>query len=189
MAISLKSPLPSAGKARFAIREILICGLLGALLIAAQVALAFLPNIELVSLLVIVYTLVLGKKVFFPIYVFALVEGLIYGFGIWWISYLYIWSILAIVVLMLRKYERPLFWVIVSGLFGLMFGALCAVPYLFTGGLGAAAAYWVSGIMFDLLHCGGNIVAAALLFKPCYGVMKKLYLREQPQQTAASLPK
>lgn len=55
-------------------REIVTMGILSAILLAAQVSLGFLPNIELVTLLLIVYTLVLKKKVFFVIYVFVLLE-------------------------------------------------------------------------------------------------------------------
>lgn len=175
----MRSSLLSASKVRIDIREVLLFGILGAILIVVQVALAILPNIELVSFFIIVYTLVLGKKVFFPIYVFVIVEGLIYGFGLWWFNYLYIWAILAIAVLLLRRYEQPLFWAIISGIYGLLFGALSAIPYLFMGSIGAAAAYWVNGIIFDLLHCAGNAVAAALLFRPSYKLLKRLYLREQ----------
>ena len=64
-------------------REIVTMGILSAILLAAQVSLGFLPNIELVTLLLIVYTLVLKKKVFFVIYVFVLLEGMI----------LWIWSL------------------------------------------------------------------------------------------------
>ena len=53
-------------------------GLLTAVLFVLQVALSYLPNIELVSLSVILYTLVLGKR-FIPILMaFSLLEGLIY---------------------------------------------------------------------------------------------------------------
>lgn len=74
-------------------REIVIYGILSAVLLAAQVSLGFLPNIEIVTLLILVYTLVFRKKVFFIIYIFVFLEGLIYGFGLWWINYLYVWSI------------------------------------------------------------------------------------------------
>lgn len=57
-------------------REIVTMGILSAILLAAQVSLGFLPNIELVTLLLIVYTLVLKKKVFFVIYVFVLLDDL-----------------------------------------------------------------------------------------------------------------
>lgn len=178
MAINLKLLLQSAGKNKISAREIIILGLMGAILIVVQVALAIIPNIELVSLLIVVFTLAAGKKVFYAIYVFVLVEGLIYGFGIWWINYLYIWSILAVVVLILRKNESTLVWSVVSGLFGLFFGTLCAIPYFFMGGLGAAVSYWVSGIPFDLLHCGGNIIAALFLFRPANKIISALYLNE-----------
>lgn len=45
-------------------REIVTMGILSAILLAAQVSLGFLPNIELVTLLLIVYTLVLKKRYF-----------------------------------------------------------------------------------------------------------------------------
>lgn len=115
-------------------------GILSALLIIGQVALGFLPNIEVVTLLVIAYTLVFGKKVFFIIYIFVLVEGLIYGFGLWWINYLYVWSVQAAVTLFFRKQKSVLFWSILSGFFGITFGALCALPYFAIGGPQAAFA-------------------------------------------------
>ena len=71
-------------------------GLLAAILLIGQVGMAFLPNIEPVSTLIILYTLTHKKYTFYIIYVFVLLEGILYGFGIWWISYLYIWSILAL---------------------------------------------------------------------------------------------
>ena len=62
-------------------RELVVMGVLTAIVFVAQVALGFLPNIEVVTLLFILYTLVFGKKVFFMIYAFALLEGVFYGFG------------------------------------------------------------------------------------------------------------
>lgn len=43
-------------------RELVLLALLGALLLVTKLALAWLPNIEPVSLLVLVYTAVLGWK-------------------------------------------------------------------------------------------------------------------------------
>lgn len=156
------------------VRRIVLLGVLGALLVIAQVALAFLPNIELVSLLIIVCTLALGSSVFAPISVFVLVEGLLYGFGLWWLNYLYVWPILAGIVLLLRKQRSPIFWAIFSGGFGLFFGALCAIPYFFIGGPASAFAYWVSGLPFDIAHCAGNVAAELLLFTPCLKILERL---------------
>ena len=68
-------------------RELVVMGVLTAVVFVAQVAMGFLPNIELVTLLFILYTLAFGKKVFLMIYVFVLLEGIFYGFGLWWLNY------------------------------------------------------------------------------------------------------
>lgn len=149
-------------------------GMLSALLVTGQLGMAFLPNIEPVTFLIIVYTLVYQKRVFPVIYAFVLVEGLIFGFGIWWGSYLYIWSILAVITLFLRKNDSAVLWAVVAGAFGLLFGALCAIPYLISGGIGAAVAYWTAGIPYDIIHCAGNFAITLVLYRPVLKVLKKL---------------
>ena len=64
-------------------KDIVLCGLLAAVMFVLQVAFGFLPNIEPVSILVIVFTLVLERKTLVIIYTFAMLEGIFYGFGIW----------------------------------------------------------------------------------------------------------
>ena len=155
-------------------RQIVILGLMTALLLVAQVGLSFLPNIELVSLLIIVYTMVFRRKVFLVIYTFVLLEGLIFGFGTWWFSYLYVWSVLALLAWCFREMESPLGWAILNAAFGLMFGALTAIVNLFISGIGGMVSYWVAGIPFDLLHCAGNFVTALVLFKPLTALLKRL---------------
>lgn len=149
-------------------------GLLSAILLVGQVGMSFLPNIEPVSTLIILYTLIYKKQTFPIIYTFVLLEGVVFGFGIWWISYLYIWSILALLTLLFQKMDSAFLWAILSGAFGLSFGALCAIPYLISGGIGAAVSYWVNGIPFDILHCGGNFVLTFVLYHPLLRVLKKL---------------
>lgn len=152
---------------RGASRRVVLCALLAAVMVVLQLAMAPLPNIEPVSLLVMVYTLAFGNSVFYIIFPFVLLEGLVFGFHIWWVSYLYIWPLWAGVVLFLgREKERPpLLWAVASGGFGLSFGALCALPYL-AGGPWAALSYWVAGIPFDLVHCVGNFFLTLALEGP-----------------------
>ena len=68
-------------------------------------------------------------------------------------------------------------WAVISGAFGLLFGAFCAPVDIFIGGFGYAAGKWVSGIPFDLLHCAGNFVIALVLFVPLRKLLEKLYGR------------
>jgi len=158
-------------------QKLVVLGLLGALLLVIQIALAPLPNIELVSLCVILYAHVFGRKAFYAIYTFVLLEGLIYGFGIWWISYLYIWSLLAIVVMLFPKLNQVLPWALIAGFFGLFFGLLCSIPYLITGGIYAAFSYWVAGLGFDIIHCVSNFILTILLYKPLHNLLIQLSIR------------
>jgi len=148
--------------------------LCAALLVAVQVSLAFLPNIELVSLLVMLFTMTFGWRVLWIIYAFVMVEGLIFGFHIWWISWLYTWTVLAGLTWLFRNIRSHQFYAALSGAFGLAFGALCSIPYLFVGGPAAMIGYWVAGIPFDLLHGAGNFALCLFLWEPLYGLLCKL---------------
>ncbi|NLJ91345.1 MAG: hypothetical protein GX323_10675 [Clostridiales bacterium] len=167
------------------LKEIPLIGMLSAILLVVQITIAFLPNIELVSLLIIIYTLVLRKKVFYVLSIFIFLEGLFYGFGLWWFNYLYIWFILALITILLSKETSSLIWALVSGFFGLSFGALCAIPYFFMGlssggiegGINNALAYWISGLPFDLIHGISNFLIALVLFKPLNKLISQFYKR------------
>lgn len=158
-------------------RELVVMGVLTAVVFVAQVAMGFLPNIELVTLLFILYTLAFGKKVFLMICVFVLLEGIFYGFGLWWLNYTYIWTVQALVTLVFRKQTSPLFWSVLSGFYGITFGVLCAIPYFFIGGPSSAFAYWISGIPYDIPHCIGNVILCLLLFKPLRNLLEQLLRR------------
>lgn len=151
--------------------HIIMHALFTAILLVAQVSLAFIPNVELVTLLIIIFTLITEKKIFYIIYAFVIIEGLIFGFGLWWISYLYIWTILALAVLIMKKIKSAIIWAIVASTYGLVYGALCGIPYMFIGGIPAFIAYWISGIPFDIIHCVSNFVCTLILFKPLYSLV------------------
>lgn len=158
-------------------RELVMYAALAAIMIASKEALAWLPNIELVTTLCIVYAAVLGVRALFPLYVFVLVEILLYGLGLWCFCYLYIWAIPVVVVLVLRKQESIVQNIIVmtavSGIFGLLFGALSAIPTFVIGGWSTAWSYFIAGITYDIGHCLGNVLTTALLYKPLLKLMGK----------------
>ena len=85
--------------------------------------------------------------------------------------------ILAIAAWLMRKSEQPLAWALLAAAFGLLFGALCAPVYLFTGGLGFAVSWWIAGIPYDALHCAGNFAMALILFLPLKRLTQRLYSR------------
>ena len=159
------------------IREVALFGILAALTFGAKVAMSFLPNIEPVSLMVMLYAVVFGRKGLYPIYLYVLMEILFYGIQLWNINYLYVWAILFVAARMMRQSTEPVAWALLSGVFGLFFGLLCAPVYIFSGGIGFAISWWVGGIPFDLLHCAGNFVMALVLFLPLKKLLERMYLK------------
>lgn len=148
--------------------------MLGAMTFALQVVMAPLPNIEPVSLLVMLFAVVFGWKSLYAVYVFVMMEVLFHGLGLWNINYLYVWTVLAVAAIWLKKMESSLGWAMVSAVFGLSFGALCGIVDVFIGGIPYAVTKWISGIPFDLLHCGGNFAIALVLWKPMRRLLEKL---------------
>ena len=161
-------------KPRNQIRQIAVLGLLGALLSAAKMAMAWLPNIEPVSLLILVYTAVLGWRALAPVFVFVALEVMIWGLNLWTLNYLYVWPLLVLAACLLWRMESVWGWAVLSGAFGLSFGFLCALLYWPLEGWHYVIAYWINGIPFTLLHCVGNFVLALALFQPCRRVMARL---------------
>ena len=157
--------------------ELALFGVLGSLTFGLKVAMMSLPNIEPVSLLVMVFAVVFGRKAVYPIYVYVLLEFLLYGLNFWSISYLYIWLILAAAAWKLRRIRAPLGWAVLSGSFGLLFGALCTPICFLSGGPAYAFSWWVSGIPFDLVHCAGNFAIALVLFTPMRRLLETLNAR------------
>lgn len=157
------------------VRKITRIALLSAILYVSKVALEFLPNVELVSLLTILYTLVFGKEAFLIVTVFNLFELIQWGFGTWWVSYLYVWPLLVLITLLLKKFikEEFLIWSVVSGLFGLIFGSLFAIVYLPVDPA-YALAYWISGLPWDVWHGVCNFVLMLVIGKPLYLLLKKI---------------
>ena len=137
---------------RLTLADAALIGVLGGLTFAMKLAMAGLATIEPVSLMVMLFAVTFGRRAVYPIYVYVLLEILVYGLGIWNIYYLYIWLILAAGAWLLRRETHPLSWALLSGGFGLMFGLLCAPVDIVIGGWGYAMARWASGIPFDLIH-------------------------------------
>lgn len=156
-------------------RQIALFGMLGALTFGAKVAMSGLPNIEPVSLMVMLFAVVFGWKALYPVYLYVALEILLYGFNWWNINYLYIWTILAVVAILLRKMKNPFLWALVSGVFGLSFGLLCSPVYAVMGSFDYAIRWWIAGIPFDVPHAIGNFVIALVLFAPLRKLLTQLY--------------
>lgn len=172
MVISLSSSCPHTNGSGAKLRQLILFALLAAIMVVFKEVNPIRMNIEIVSTLIVVYTCIFAWRAFIPVYVFVFVETALYGFEIWTINYLYIWSVLVLAALPLRNYRSPVLWAVVAGVFGLLFGALCAIPYFFISGAGAAVAYWIDGLKFDFIHCAANFTLTLVLYRPLYKLIE-----------------
>ena len=159
--------------------ELVVFSMLGALMFCSKVVMEALPNIHLLGMLTMVYTVVFRYKALIPIYIYVMLNGLFVGFNPWWVPYLYIWTILwGITMLLPKKMPKAVACVvypIICCLHGLLFGVLYAPIYAVMYHLNFEQMIaWVSaGLAFDIIHCVGNF-AVGLLILPLSEVLKKL---------------
>ena len=157
------------------VRNVAYMAVMAAIIVASKEALSSLPNIELVSLLIALFTVYFGKLTVGAIYIYVFIEGLLYGFTYWWfIPYMYVWTLLWAVCSLMKKTEEPIIWACVLGTFGLAFGFLFALLYFVLGDWSVGYAYFLSGLGFDLLHAAGNFVLTLILWKPLSRALKRI---------------
>lgn len=160
-----------------------VFAMLGTLMFCSKVIMEALPNIHLLGMFTMVYTVAFRKKALIPIYVYVLLNGIYAGFSMWWIPYLYIWTILwAVTMLLPRNIPKKaacVVYPIVCGLHGLAFGTLYAPAQALMFGLNfeQMIAWIVAGLPWDAVHGLGNL-AAGVLIVPLSELLKKLFRKQ-----------
>lgn len=156
------------------VKDIAYLGVMIATLEAVKMGLSFIPNVEMVTFLLIMYALHFGPKVIYATFAFVGIECLVWGMGTWVFMYLYIWPLLVIVTLLFRKQQSVWFWTVLAGIYGLLFGGLCSLVYFPIGGVKMAFTWWVAGIPYDLLHGVSNAIIMLILYHPMRMVLQKV---------------
>jgi energy-coupling factor transport system substrate-specific component len=157
------------------IYELCLYPMLGALMFCSKVIMEVLPNIHMLGLLTMVYTVVFRRRALIPIYIYVFLNGLYAGFNMWWVPYLYILTILWGITMLLKEEKSPVIWAFISGFFGLFFGTLCSVPYFITGGVHMGLSWIIAGLQMDIIHGIGNFFVALVLFQPLRTAFYNVY--------------
>ena len=156
---------------------------LGTIMFFSKFLMEALPNIHLLGMLTMTYTIVFRQKALIPIYVYVMMNGLFSGFNLWWMPYLYIWTILwAITMLLPQRMPKKIKYIvypIVCCLHGLSFGALYAPAQALMFGMNfeTMVAWIISGFPFDLIHGIGNLFAGMLIV-PLSEILAKLMKKQ-----------
>ena len=167
-------------KALVTVYEIVVMGMLGAVMVVSDLIMNIIPNVHLVGVLIVVLTVLYRWKALFPLYVYVMLIGLFEGIGTWWIPYLYVWTILWGMVMLLPrrmpKWLAPVAYALVCGLHGFAFGFFWIPSQMvfmsFT--LEQALIWWEFGFLTaDIPHGIGNLVGSTLVV-PLVNLIRKL---------------
>jgi energy-coupling factor transport system substrate-specific component len=137
------------------------------------------PNVHLLGMFIMVTTLAFRRGALIPIYIYVLLDGLHLGFSVWWVPYLYIWTILwAITMLLPKKMPKWLklaVYPVVCSLHGFAFGILYAPAQalFFNLDFSETLAWIATGAVFDVIHGISNFFVGFLIV-PFSELLKKL---------------
>lgn len=136
---------------------------------ASKMIMEVAPNVHLLGVFTIAFTVVYRKKALYPIYTYVLLNGIFCGFATWWIPYLYLWAVLwgATVLLPKRIPEklRPLVYMLLCAAHGFLFGTLYAPAQALLYGLSfqKMVAWIISGLPWDFVHGVSNFFCGILI--------------------------
>ena len=165
-------------------KSIALIGIMAATVECGKLALSFIPNVEVVSFLLALYSYVFGWQGVIASVVFVCIEPLIWGFGTWMVTYFIYWPSLAIVFLLLGRAKIGSRWILtgIAVLATWFFGVLSSLadvliltgitPYFFKN----FALFYVRGIVFYVIQISCNAVLFFTMFeffKSKLGIIKR----------------
>jgi hypothetical protein len=156
-------------------KRITLTATLAASITAGKFALSWLPNIEIVTLLICLYAVVFGLRTAFPaVTVFCLVEGFLFGFSVYLILYLVYWNMLALfAALLAAKTKKALFFTAYAVLMTVFFGVLStALETLFFSAASAAWRYFVLRYFYGIPFFVTQIICNAVLFPAAFAPLR-----------------
>ena len=166
-------------KLKLSLFEMTLFAMFGSMMFISKIVMEFLPNFHLLGMFTILLTVVYRKKALVPIYIYVLLNGVFSGFNMWWVPYLYIWTVLWAVTMLLpknmSKKAQMTVYPLLCGLHGLCFGTLYspAQAVMFSLSFEQTIAWIIAGLPFDMVHAVGNLIAGLLIY-PLSNLLKKL---------------
>lgn len=143
--------------------------MLGAVMYASKILMELAPNIHLLGVFTISFTVVYRKKALYPIYIYVILNGIFSGFAAWWVPYLYVWTILWGVVMLLPEKMpgkiRPVVYMTVCAAHGFLFGTMYAPAHAIMFGMSfqGMISWIIAGLPWDFLHGISNFFCGILI--------------------------
>jgi hypothetical protein len=175
------------------IKRLVLIALFGALCSAFKFFLMYIPNVEVVTLLIVVFTYVFGLGMGMgATIVFCVIEGLIWGFNpTWLVAYFIHWPTVSLVTFFMQKgrLKNPIVIAIIISAVTVLFGLQSTFTYMITGGgikatnfVSRYLSLYTSGIIFYVVHVVSSFISVAVGFTPVRILLTKLNKRYLPIQ-------
>ncbi len=160
------------------VHEMTVFAMLGAIMYISKKLMEWAPNIHLLAMFTMTFTIVYRVKALIPIYVYVFLNLFFEGFPMWLIPYLYIWTVLWGITMLIPKNLPPkwaFIYPIICGLHGLAFGTLYAPAQALMYGLNfeQTIAWIAAGLPFDCVHAIGDFAAGFLIY-PLVKLLRKI---------------
>ncbi len=154
---------------KLSVKEMAVFSMLGTMMYASKIIMEAVPNVHLLGVFVIAFTVVYRKKALYPIYIFVFLTGLFNGFATWWIPYLYLWTVLWAMAMLIPEWLpakiKPVVYMVICALHGYMYGILYAPAQALLFGLdhNAMIAWIIAGLPWDFVHGTSNFFCGMLI--------------------------
>ena len=161
---------------RLSIKEIAVFGMLGGVMYVSKMIMELLPNIHLLGVFIVAFTVVYRQKALYIIYTYVFLNGIFSGFAAWWIPYLYVWTVLWAAVMLLPqnmpKRVQPIVYMAVCAAHGFLFGTLYAPvqAILFGFSFRGMVAWIIAGLPWDFIHGISNFFCGILIMPLVYAL-------------------
>ncbi len=166
-------------------KKIVLIGMLSATITSGKIVLSAIPNVEIVTLLIMAYTIVFGLSISLPTtLIFVTTEMLIYGLNSWVLSYYIHWSLIAIVTALVYcifsdKHMLP--YIISATILTAFFGVLTSLIDVLMFANSGWSNFWdsftlmyVRGVYFYAIHIVSTTIVVALGLYPIVNILKKI---------------
>lgn len=166
------------------VKSIVLVAMLAGLTVTGRIAFSFIPNVQPMTVIIIIIALVMGVKYGVLIGALSMIlSNLVLGMGLWTVPQVIGYAVIALVT---GTVIRPLFeriphiaMSVYAAFTGLLYGFIMALWQAPFYGLKYFWAYWLAGIPFDMYHAIGNFifyVALAPVFIPLlHKLLRKYY--------------
>lgn len=164
---------------KLTVKELILFSYLSAIILVLKEVLSFLPNIELVSFFIIIYSLIYRYKAFYITIIYLLIFSLINGFNLWSIPYFFTWLFICLLTNLFFNIlkDRYILISIYSAIIGFFFSLFYTISNFILFGFNTAFYYFLSGLPFDVIHMISNFFIMLFIGKFIYTLLLRLNLQ------------